>query len=126
MSEDRASTIYDKGFTDLSIERVTEIDSFVSKQSADDKDSEGNTIFFKQTENIETKKVDELITKIQQDTYHLPSNSDPLLQYQTATSGTYNLHETKLQLLKKLKQVDENVQNMKQKYYETVNVKKVK
>lgn len=126
MSENRADTIYDKGFTDLSIERVTEIDSFVSKQSVDDKDSEGNTIFFKQTENIETKKVDELLIKIQKDTYHLLMNSDPLLQYQSAASGTYNLHETKLQLLKKYKQVDENVQNMKKKYYETVNVKKVK
>ncbi len=49
-------TPYTIKFTELSIERVTEIDSSVSKQNIDDKDTEANTIFFKQDENIETKK----------------------------------------------------------------------
>ncbi|KAF0267441.1 hypothetical protein FOG48_03447 [Hanseniaspora uvarum] len=126
MSNRRNNTIYDKGFTELSIERVTEIDSSVSKQNIDDKDTEANTIFFKQDENIETKKVDELLVNIQKNTYHLLMNSDALLQYQSASTQTYNLFETKLQLLKKYKQVDNKVQDLKKEYYETVNVKKVK
>lgn len=121
MGNKKSNTIYDKGFTELSIERVTEIDSSVSKQNIT---NESDTIFFKKQEDIKTRKVDELLAKMQKDTYNLLMNSDPLLYYQTTSSEAFNIYETKLHLLKQYKNVDEKIQNLKKHYYETVNVKK--
>ena len=121
MVNEKNSTIYDKGFTELSIERVTEIDSSVSKQNTN---NESETIFFKKEEKVKTRKVDELLAKMQKDTYNLLMNSDPTLYYQTTGTETFNIYETKLHLLKQYKNVDNKVQGSKKHYYETVNVKK--
>ena len=121
MVNKKNNTIYDKGFTELSIERVTEIDSSVSKQNIN---SESETIFFKKEEKVKTRKVDELLAKMQKDTYNLLMNSDPMLYYQTTGTETFNIYETKLHLLKQYKNVDNKVQDLKKHYYETVNVKK--
>ncbi|XBW38729.1 hypothetical protein QEN19_004316 [Hanseniaspora menglaensis] len=120
----RYSTIYDKNYTDLSIERVTEIDSSVAKNAL-----LNNDLLEKKSKNLDTKDVKsvvELLVDINKDTYFLLMNSSPLLEYQAVSNTTYNLFETKLNLLKQFKSSRENIEKQKRSYLETLDIQKKK
>ncbi|OBA26161.1 hypothetical protein HANVADRAFT_3020 [Hanseniaspora valbyensis NRRL Y-1626] len=124
MDNTNKKSIYDKNFAALSIERVTEIDSTVSKTTL-----LNNKIFSTKSATngtVNVKPVDKLLTQIHKDTYFLLMNSSPLLEYQAVSNGTYNLFETKANLLKQYKTVEERIEKKKRGYFETLDVEKKK
>lgn len=124
MDNTNKKSIYDKNFAELSIERVTEIDSTVSKTSL----LNNNTFSTKSATNetVNVKPVDKLLTQIHKDTYFLLMNSSPLLEYQAVSNETYNLFETKVNLLKQYKTVEARIEKKKRHYLETLDVEKKK
>lgn len=115
-------TIYDKNYTDLSIETVTEIDSSISKVTLLNEAVPSSN----DTEIDVAKPAVKLLSQIHKDTYFLIMNSSPLLDYQAASNGTYNLFETKMNLLKQYKTVEKRIEEQKRKYLDTLDVEKVK
>ena len=124
MDNNNTKSIYDKNFAELSIERVTEIDSTVSKTTL----LNNNTFSTKSATNdaVNVKPVDKLQTQIHKDTYFLLMNSSPLLEYQAVSNETYNLFETKVNLLKQYKTVEARIEKKKRHYLETLDVEKKK
>lgn len=124
MDLNKTKSIYDKNYTALSIERVTEIDSTIAKKTIIK--SEHSALSVQKEKPIESKSTTELLSEIQKDTYYLLMNSSPLLGYQAVSTGTYNLYETKLNLLKQYKNIDERIEKKKRSYLETIDVTKKK
>lgn len=122
METNTKKTIYDRNYADLSIERVTEIDSSISKVTLLNEavtSSNGTDIDV-------AKPAVKLISQIHKDTYYLMMNSSPLLDYQAASNESYNLFETKINLLKQYKTVEQRIEQQKRKYLDTLDVEKAK